>query len=181
MNERLLEVVRAHIALDENEMMDKDRVLRFVGASANPMDRTVFDPGHITGSAFVASDDGRRVLLIHHAKLNRWLQPGGHAEAGETDAREVARREAREEVGLETDADAGELFDIDVHTIPARADQPAHFHFDLRYLFLVPQGEVTAADEVLDAKWFELDEAERMVNEHGLRRMIRKLRDRFGR
>ena len=171
--------VRGHRAIDEQERAHRDHVLRFVESTADPMDRNVFVPGHITGSAFVASEDGRRVLLIHHAKLNRWLQPGGHAEAGETDAREVARREVKEEVGLETAADAGELFDIDVHTIPARNEQPAHFHFDLRYLFVVPHGDVTAAEEVLDARWFELDEAERIVGEEGLRRMIRKLRARF--
>jgi 8-oxo-dGTP pyrophosphatase MutT (NUDIX family) len=145
------------------------------------MDRSVYDPGHITGSAFIASDDGRRTLLIHHAKLNRWLQPGGHAEAGETDARHVARREAEEEVGIVTPPDDGQLLDVDVHTIPARGDQPAHFHFDLRYLFLVPHREVRAAAEVLDARWFTLDEADAVVNEAGLRRMIAKLRARFAR
>ena len=177
----LINLVQSQPAHDDREALHKNHILRFLAASTNPMDRTILDPGHITGSAFIASDDGHHVLLIHHAKLNRWLQPGGHCEAGETDARDVARREAQEEVGVITDPDAGELFDVDVHTIPARGDQPAHFHFDLRYLFLVPQRSVTAADEVLDAKWFDLDEAERITNEHGLRRMINKLRNRFSR
>ena len=56
----------------------------------------------------------------------------------------------------------GELLDVDVHTIPARKEQPEHFHFDLRYLFLVPHGAITTTDEVLDARWFELGEAEAM-------------------
>src|SRR5690606_7888674 len=34
-------------------------------------------PGHVTGSAWVVSPDRRRCLLVHHAKLDRWLQPGG--------------------------------------------------------------------------------------------------------
>ena len=179
---RLFQTVEAHVPLDAEEAKHRDHVLRFLSTAERPLDRNVYDPGHITGSAFVASDDGSRTLLIHHAKLNRWLQPGGHAEAGEVDARHVARREAEEEVGLATEDDAGELFDIDVHASPARgADQPAHYHFDLRYLFLVPHSEIRAAAEVLDARWFALAEAEFIVNEPGLRRMIGKVRARFAR
>ena len=36
--------------------------------------------GHFTGSAWVVSTDGQRVLLMHHRKLGRWLQLGGHAD-----------------------------------------------------------------------------------------------------
>ncbi|HZZ43843.1 MAG TPA: NUDIX domain-containing protein [Tepidisphaeraceae bacterium] len=176
---RLIEIVRQHDAQDEHEVRHRDHVLRFLSESKRPMDRYIYEPGHITGSAFVGSEDGKHVLLIHHAKLNRWLQPGGHAEAGETDARHVARREMEEEVGLVSGERDGELFDIDVHTIPARGEQPEHFHFDMRYLFLMPRGNVTAAAEVKDARWFELEEAERITNEHGLRRMIGKLRKRM--
>ena len=42
----------------------------------------------------------RSVLLVHHRKLGRWLQPGGHAD-GEADLLQVALREAREETALE--------------------------------------------------------------------------------
>jgi 8-oxo-dGTP pyrophosphatase MutT (NUDIX family) len=176
----LSRLVAAHRAADAEEGRHRDHVLRFLAEAKRPMDRNVYEPGHITGSAFVVSEDGRRVLLIHHAKLKKWMQPGGHVEAGETDACEVARREAQEEVGVRTAEGSGELLDVDVHTIPARGEQPEHFHFDLRYLFLVPAGEIAAADEVLDAKWFELAEAEAMEIDPGVRRMIRKVRERFG-
>jgi hypothetical protein len=56
-------------------------------------------PGHITGSAWICNIEGSEVLLTHHAKLNRWLQPGGHAD-GEEDVVRVALREAEEETGL---------------------------------------------------------------------------------
>lgn len=175
----LSRLVEAHRAADAEERKHRDHVLRFLAEAKRPMDRNEFEPGHITGSAFVVSDDGRRVLLIHHAKLRKWMQPGGHVEAGETDVREVARREAQEEVGVVTAPGTGELLDIDVHTIPARKDQPEHFHFDLRYLFLVPHGAIATTDEVLDARWFELGEAEAMEIDPGVRRMIRKVRERF--
>ena len=79
-------------------------------------------PGHITGSAWIIDPSKEFVLLTHHAKLNKWLEPGGHAD-GDEDVLNVALREAREETGL---ADLllvqKEIFDIDipVHEIDGR-------------------------------------------------------------
>ena len=89
--------------------------------------------GHFTASAFVVSADGRRALLLHHAKLDRWLQPGGHAD-GEVDLRRVALREAEEETGLATLVVEADVFDLDRHTIPARGAEPEHQHWDVRYV-----------------------------------------------
>ena len=89
--------------------------------------------GHITGSAWVVDIAGNRVLLADHAKLGRWLQPGGHSD-GDPDTLAVALREAREESGLDVRALDDAIFDIDVHRIPARGDEPAHLHFDVRFL-----------------------------------------------
>src|SRR6185295_7041763 len=91
-------------------------------------------PGHITGSAFIVSEDHSQTLLVHHVKLNRWLQPGGHAD-GDRDVERVALREANEETGLQHFTLAKhEIFDIDIHPIPARKDFGAHDHYDVRYL-----------------------------------------------
>jgi 8-oxo-dGTP pyrophosphatase MutT (NUDIX family) len=91
--------------------------------------------GHFTASALVVSADGQRTLLTHHRKLDRWLQPGGHAD-GDTDLAAVALREAEEEtgvaalgVGLE-----GRILDLDRHWIPERPGEPGHWHYDVRYL-----------------------------------------------
>ena len=91
-------------------------------------------PGHITGSAFIVEWSRTQVLLTQHAKLNKWLQPGGHAD-GEENILSVALREAREETGLdEFKLLNKEVFDIDIHAIPARDDFPTHLHFDVRFL-----------------------------------------------
>lgn len=89
--------------------------------------------GHFTGSAWVVSMDGRRVLLLHHAKLQRWLQPGGHAD-GDIDLARVALREAEEETGLQGLRLEGSIFDLDRHIIPARGTEPEHWHWDVRYV-----------------------------------------------
>jgi 8-oxo-dGTP pyrophosphatase MutT (NUDIX family) len=53
-----------------------------------------------TVAIFVVHDG--RVLLIHHRKLDKWLPLGGHIELDE-DPEQAARREAREESGLEVE------------------------------------------------------------------------------
>jgi 8-oxo-dGTP pyrophosphatase MutT (NUDIX family) len=89
--------------------------------------------GHFTGSAWLISADGERVLLMHHRKLDKWLQPGGHAD-GDTDLARVALREAQEETGVIGLRVEGGIFDIDRHRIMARGDEAEHWHYDVRYV-----------------------------------------------
>lgn len=89
--------------------------------------------GHFTASCWLVSADGERVLLTHHRKLDRWLQLGGHAD-GEPDLVQVALREAEEESGLTGLLIDAEIFDIDAHLIPARPNEPAHVHWDVRFV-----------------------------------------------
>src|SRR5882672_1965365 len=76
-------------------------------------------PGHITGSAWVVNPEKTKTLLVHHAKLNKWVQPGGHAD-GDENILNVALREAEEETGLKDMKPAEGIFDLDIHLIPER-------------------------------------------------------------
>src|SRR5512143_4342626 len=89
----LLESLERHAPADEEEAADRERILAFVRRHARPFDRAIVE-GHLTGSAITVSADGQRVLLLHHRKLDRWLQPGGHADPAETSGERVALREA---------------------------------------------------------------------------------------
>ena len=53
----------------------------------------------IAAGALVRPPDGTEVLLLHHAREDRWCFPKGHVDPGET-AREAAVREIAEEAGL---------------------------------------------------------------------------------
>ncbi|HBS62504.1 MAG TPA: NUDIX hydrolase [Stenotrophomonas sp.] len=113
--------------------------------------------GHFTGSAWLVSADGERVLLTHHRKLDRWLQLGGHAD-GERDLSQVALKEAEEESGLSALVlEDGVLFDIDRHWIPERKDVPGHWHYDARYVVRALGSEQFAvSEESLALAWRDI-------------------------
>lgn len=150
-------------------------ILRFLDLLRNPdcFDRRNL-PGHITASAWITDPHRRQVLLVRHRKLNRWLQPGGHAD-GDPDTRQVALREAFEETGLRPELISAEPWDIDIHTIPARPDFPEHEHFDVRYLFHAdPSAELLISDESTDLKWFALGELPQIADSASILRMAHK-------
>lgn len=90
--------------------------------------------GHFTASAFLLNKGKTAVCLMHHAKLDKWLQLGGHCD-GDPDILNVAIKEAKEESGIQNiRAITREIFDIDIHLIPSRPEDPAHYHFDIRFL-----------------------------------------------
>ncbi len=134
--------------------------------------------GHMTASAFITSCDCKYVLLTHHKKLNRWLQPGGHADDVE-DIRAVAIREAKEETGLDTLklADPG-IFDIDIHQIPTYRRVYAHFHYDIRFLFTADKEEpVKISDESHDLSWVHIAELGQITdNNLSILRMAEKVK-----
>src|SRR5690242_19256846 len=82
----------------------RELTLGLLAHTSDPLSRNQFVPGHITCTGLVLSPSGDRVLLVHHARLLRWLLPGGHIEAEDTDVAETARREVLEETGAELDA-----------------------------------------------------------------------------
>lgn len=133
-------------------------------------------PGHITGSSWIVNRERTRVLLVHHAKLNRWLQPGGHADGDENVLR-VALKEAEEETGLKKliVVQTG-IFDIDIHRIPERKDFPAHDHYDIRYLLEADDQEtVIVSEESHDVRWIDLSDLEQFNTERAILRLKEKL------
>ena len=136
-------------------------------------------PGHITGSAWIVNQDFSRVLMVLHAKLGRWLQPGGHAD-GDENVLNVALREAKEETGLNNFTILSHsFFDIDIHPIPTRKNFPGHLHYDIRFLLQASEQDVlTINDESRDLKWFPINELAALTeNARSIMRMVNKTRN----
>ena len=176
----LTALLEGHRPEDDKERADLAAMLQFSRTLAEPFSRSQW-PAHFTGSAVVVSPDGEQVCLVLHAKLNRWLQPGGHADAvdeGQLEA--TALREASEETGLEVvlHPTAPAPLDVDVHVIPARKADPEHQHLDVRYLVVASNPHALRHDpnESHGAQWLTWDEALRRADEPPLARMLHKAR-----
>lgn len=123
----------------------------------------------------------RRLLLIRHPRLGRWLQPGGHIESVDTSCLGAARRELWEETGVsELGLLEPGIFDVDVHAIPATPKEGAHAHFDVRYAFQAPTDRLTLSDEttgdeVKVARWVELGAVAALNPEESIARCVRAL------
>ncbi len=149
----------------------------------NSYERHYFVPGHFTGSALVVSPDLSQVLLTLHAKLGMWLQLGGHAD-GDMNLLSVAAREVYEEAGLNTAKPLAflpnqpdfYLFDVDCHLVPAIGKEPAHHHFDARFLFVAdPNERLQITEESKDLRWFDLPQARQVTSELSMLRLFDKL------
>ena len=134
--------------------------------------------GHVTGSAWVVADDCHDVLLLHHRKLNKWFQPGGHCD-GQSDVAAVARREVLEETGASLRSEPNDtllpIFDIDIHSIPARGSEPEHLHYDIRFLFRADrQAPLQPNSESRAVRWMALAEVPTYNASESILRMVRK-------
>lgn len=136
-------------------------------------------PGHVTGSAWVVSPTLSQVLLLHHRKHDQWFQPGGHAD-GDADILRVALRETSEETGLDSSHVRlvdGEVFDVDIHAVPASVRGPHHLHYDIRFLVEMDDDlAIPGNDESHDIRWVALSEVARYNNNRSTYRMLEKTR-----
>ena len=166
---------------DEREAAFCARMRTLLAGDADPFDRLHYTPGHFTASAFILSPAHDAVLLVLHGKLHRWLQPGGHVDPDDPDVLSTARREVREETGIEAlEPMMDGLFDVDVHAIPPLKGAPAHEHFDLRFLFRARGRETSAGSDARATRWVPLPEVSDVESDESVMRAVAKIRARVG-
>ncbi len=155
-----------YIARTPERAQIAEKLLDFVLQTPDCFERS-HAAGHITGSAWLLNPTGQKALLTLHRKLKLWVQPGGHAD-GDPNVLRVALREAQEESGisglipLRTD-----IYDIDIHTIPARPQcgEPEHLHYDIRYLVQAPHENYEISDESDELGWFTAEQLHTLTPE----------------
>ncbi len=173
----VLDLLQRHAAraLEPHEAAMAAEMIRFVTAEPDCLLRSCV-AGHLTGSAWIVDAVRQRTLLTHHLKLDKWLQLGGHAD-GDGDLLGVALREGTEESGLAGLRPVGtEIFDVDRHWIPARKTDPAHWHFDVRFMFEADPSAplIRAENESKQLAWVPVTEVTRLNPEESMARMVRK-------
>ncbi|MEO6685452.1 MAG: NUDIX hydrolase [Dyadobacter sp.] len=148
--------------------------IQFIKDNSECFERTL-QIGHITASGWVISPNKDKVLLMHHRKLDRWFQPGGHAD-GDPDVLHVAEKEVEEETGASNLKRVKEgIFDVDVHLIPANSKDPAHYHYDIRFVFEAkPEDELVINIESKEVRWVPVEDIHLLNDSESLMRMVRK-------
>lgn len=131
--------------------------------------------GHLTGSGWVLNPGADKTLLTCHRKLKKWLQLGGHAD-GQPDLISVSHREVLEESGLtQLKLGSRQIFDLDIHAIPPAGDMPAHYHYDLRFLWQASEFEPPRHNhESLALAWVPLSRISDYTREPSILRMVAK-------
>ncbi|WP_051670801.1 NUDIX hydrolase [Bryobacter aggregatus] len=125
--------------------------------SARPFDRAQYCPGHLTATGLVLHPDGKSIAMVHHARLDRWLLPGGHVEASDESVEAAAAREVLEETGLQV-VDPGRIIGGDVHGIPAKWKEgveiePYHLHHDVLVSFRAAATTLVVSEESFAVRW----------------------------
>ena len=155
---------------DSTALAHQEQVFDFCAQHPDALLRSC-ETGHLTGSAAVLEEGSGRLVLLLHAKVGLWLQPGGHAD-GDGDLARVSLREAWEETGLHGLRVVTPAIDIDVHTFDAPGE-PLHLHLDVRHLVLAPEGSVFAANhESHDIAWVSEADLATYNVDPGVHRML---------
>ncbi len=166
--------VAAAVPGPEDHEAARAQILRFIDEHPDALHRTCAE-GHLTGSAAVVDPDTRRLLLLLHAKVGRWLQPGGHAD-GDGHLARVALREAEEETGIRGLRVHSPAIDLDVHLFhdASGSGDPDHLHLDVRHLVVSPAEAAPVANhESRGFRWVALEDLAGVPVDPGTIRMAR--------
>lgn len=151
---------------------------------------TVKGEKHFTASAWIITKKNpKKVLLIHHKKFDKWIQPGGHIEWNENPI-EAVIREVMEETGLDISFLEKYLEQtIDGVTkflrvpdyfleqkISSYKDESEHFHLDFQYV--IEANEQKLRNNILESHsigWFTKKEALKIPLHEDTKMIIQQL------
>jgi 8-oxo-dGTP pyrophosphatase MutT (NUDIX family) len=171
---KLIQLIEDYHPITHHEQAAKQRMLEFISEHHDCFERSLAI-GHITASSWLLNKNKTHALLMHHAKLDKWFQLGGHAD-GNADVLDVAIKEAQEESGIMAIEPLKEsIFDIDIHMIPANKKEQEHYHYDVRFLLQVTSDEdFVQNNESKELRWIGKNNKDLPTDEESVIRMFNK-------
>lgn len=171
---KILELLQSYHPIAAEEQSYRLQMIHFISEHENCFERSL-EIGHVTASAWLLNSDHSKALLMHHTKLDRWVQLGGHCD-GDSEVLKVAIKEAHEESGLlQIQPISSDIFDIDIHLIPAKGSIQEHYHYDVRFLLeTTSNAPVISNKESKELRWIGLNPEELPTKERSVVRMFEK-------
>lgn len=170
----VLDLLGNYSAQCTEEQQSLEFIRSFVASNPRYWSRQTL-AGHLTASAWITNAEKTKAVLLHHGKLDIWVQPGGHIDDEDESLLLASLREAEEETGLkDLKPVGGGIFDVDVHSIPERKAEPEHNHLDIRFWFTSASGELTLSDESHELSWLSVEQIKQKTQEESVLRMVRK-------
>jgi 8-oxo-dGTP pyrophosphatase MutT (NUDIX family) len=170
----LIRLLEDYYPIALEEQLFKQQMLEFILQHEDCFERFL-EKGHITASALLLNKNHTHALLMHHAKLDKWFQLGGHCD-GNSNVFNVAIKEAQEESGImKIEPVTKSIFDIDIHLIPANKKEKEHYHYDVRFLLhITSDEEIVQNNESKELRWISKNHNELPTNEQSVVRMFNK-------
>lgn len=179
---------------DADTIITKELARRFYDLAAQIYIQGAQVRHHFTVTALVLSPDRTQCLLGFHKKCQQWIPLGGHLETTDASVSAGVLREVAEESGLGGDelqllsphhaiARAHEvpggaahhyLVDLDIHVIAPYQQEPAHEHYDLRFMVQARSMDISCSAELEQLRWLQFAEAMHVSEDPSTHRLIQK-------
>lgn len=182
---RLRKEIEAYQPTDALEKLDKETMLSVLDDPKILVREQLLN--HFTSSCWVMNEERTKVLMIYHNIYKSWSWIGGHND-GDDNCYEVAKKELKEESGIEHYIDSKpEIFSLEIVPVFQHIKRgswvPSHLHLNITYLFIVDEKEplIVNEDETSGVKWIDVDALDAMVNEKEMLLIYHKLLDKVKR
>jgi 8-oxo-dGTP pyrophosphatase MutT (NUDIX family) len=151
-----LDELQRWAAPDPGQARLRDRYVDHLRAHADATAKAG-PPAHLTASCLVLDRTGEHVLLTLHRRAGEWFQFGGHLEPGDASLWHAARREGREESGIDDLEPAAVPVQLDRHVLVGAFGR-CREHLDVRYAAVARPGAlVRVGEESHDVRWWPVE------------------------